>query len=118
MSIVYRAVKFSLKDKKQGSKFPFGKYTSVLLCFCAIIARAGKGLGRMQIRSAKDFGSAIRERRKQLKLTQPEVAGASGVGVRFIVDLERGKPTCVLEKSLHVALMLGLTLEMSNGGAE
>lgn len=72
----------------------------------------------MNISSAKDFGSAIRTRRKKLKLTQPQLAGASGVGIRFIVDLEKGKPTCALEKSLHVALMLGINIQFLNGNDE
>ena len=66
----------------------------------------------MSIGSAKDFGSMIRQTRKNFRLTQPQLAGASGVGIRFIVDLERGKPTCALDKALRVALMLGLNVEM------
>ena len=65
------------------------------------------------IRSSIDFGHEIREARKFLKLTQPQLAGASGVGVRFIVDLEHGKPTCELDKALRVAVMLGLNIHMS-----
>jgi HTH-type transcriptional regulator / antitoxin HipB len=65
------------------------------------------------IKSSIDFGHEIREARKALKLTQPQLAGASGVGVRFIVDLEHGKPTCALDKALRVAVMLGLNLHMS-----
>jgi HTH-type transcriptional regulator / antitoxin HipB len=62
------------------------------------------------IKSSIDFGNEIRVARKALKLTQPQLAGASGVGVRFIVDLEHGKPTCALDKALHVAVMLGLKI--------
>ncbi len=47
--------------------------------------------------SARDLGTAIRQARKQLGLTQPDLALASGVGVRFIVELEAGKPTVRLE---------------------
>ena len=39
------------------------------------------------------LGLAARAARKQLGLTQPQLALAAGVGVRFIVDLEAGKPT-------------------------
>jgi len=38
------------------------------------------------------------------------LAAASGTGVRFIVDLERGKETARLGKALHVVKMLGITL--------
>jgi HTH-type transcriptional regulator / antitoxin HipB len=65
----------------------------------------------MQITSAREFGELIRKVRTGLKLTQTDVTGASGVGLRFVVDLEHGKPTCELEKALHVALMLGIKLE-------
>lgn len=68
----------------------------------------------MQIGSSEDFGKMIRQTRKLLGLTQPDVAGASGVGVRFIVELEHGKPTCELDKALHVARILGLTIELKD----
>ena len=45
------------------------------------------------IRSAQQLGDALRAARKQLGLTQPQLALAGGVGVRFIVDLEAGKLT-------------------------
>ncbi len=49
----------------------------------------------------------IRAARKQLALTQPQLALAAGVGVRFIVDLEGGKPTVRLEQVLRVIEALG-----------
>ncbi|GHU13522.1 hypothetical protein FACS189449_08970 [Alphaproteobacteria bacterium] len=45
------------------------------------------------IRTVKDLGIIIRNRRKEMKLSQVELAGLCGVGNRFIVDLEAGKPT-------------------------
>ncbi|MEO1141363.1 MAG: helix-turn-helix domain-containing protein [Pseudomonadota bacterium] len=59
---------------------------------------------------AARFGEIIRERRKELKLRQDDVALASGLGRRFIVDLEAGKPSCHLGKALLVATTLGLDL--------
>ena len=44
------------------------------------------------IRSPQQLGRALRAARKQLGLTQPQLALAAGVGVRFMVDLEAGKP--------------------------
>ncbi len=64
----------------------------------------------LKIISSVDLGKAIREARNLQNMTQPEIAAIAGVGVRFIVDLEKGKPTCVLDKSLKVAQMLGLNL--------
>jgi y4mF family transcriptional regulator len=59
-------------------------------------------------RSARDFGAAIREKRKTLGWTQTELAARSGTGERFIVELEFGKPSCQLEKSLIVARTVGI----------
>ena len=59
------------------------------------------------IRSPQQLGRALRAARKQLGLTQPQLALAAGVGVRFIVDLESGKPTLRLENVLRVIDALG-----------
>lgn len=61
-------------------------------------------------KAARDFGAAIRERRKSLGWTQTELAARSGTGERFIVELESGKPTCQLEKSLIVARTVGIKI--------
>lgn len=59
------------------------------------------------IDNPKSLGQALRQARKQLGLTQPELALASGVGVRFIVELEAGKPTIQLGRALQVVDALG-----------
>jgi y4mF family transcriptional regulator len=59
------------------------------------------------IRSAQQLGDALRTARKQLGLTQPQLALAAGVGVRFIVDLEAGKATVQLQQVLRVIDALG-----------
>src|SRR6516165_791895 len=59
--------------------------------------------------TASAFGSMIRGRRKALKLRQDQVALATGVGRRFLIELEAGKPSCQLGRSLLVAEALGLT---------
>lgn len=64
----------------------------------------------MKIESASEFGTLVKKVRNAQKLTQSELAGACGVGLRFIVDLEKGKPTCEIEKALIVANMLGIKL--------
>ena len=53
------------------------------------------------------LGQVVRRERKAQKLRQAELAAAAGVGIRFIVDLEAGKPTLQLEKVLHVLATLG-----------
>jgi y4mF family transcriptional regulator len=58
------------------------------------------------------IGSIVREERKAQGLRQQELAAASGVGVRFIVDLEAGKPTLQLGKVIHVLTTLGCDLSV------
>ena len=64
------------------------------------------------IRSPQQLGRALRAARKQLGLTQPQLALAAGVGVRFIVDLEAGKPTLRLQNVLRVIDALGGEIEL------
>jgi transcriptional regulator with XRE-family HTH domain len=56
------------------------------------------------------FGSLIRSRRKTLEMRQDQLALATGVGRRFLIDLEAGKSSCQLGRSLLVADALGLRL--------
>ena len=65
------------------------------------------------IRSSQQLGDALRGARKQIGLTQPQLALAAGVGVRFIVDLEAGKPTLRLENVLRVIDALGGDVQLS-----
>jgi HTH-type transcriptional regulator / antitoxin HipB len=62
------------------------------------------------IRNAADFGVLLTRARRSLGLTQREFALAVGVGERFIVDLEAGKPTAQLGKALAAARAAGLQL--------
>ncbi len=62
------------------------------------------------IKSPQQLGEILRAARKQLKLTQTQLALAAGVGVRFIVDLEAGKPTVRLETVMRVIEVLGCTI--------
>ena len=59
------------------------------------------------IHSPQQLGDAIRAARKQLSLTQPQLALAAGVGVRFVVELEAGKPSVQLALVLRVIQALG-----------
>ena len=65
------------------------------------------------IETPQHLGDVVRQTRKALRLTQPQLALASGVGVRFIVELEAGKPTVRLENVLRVLQALGITLAAS-----
>lgn len=61
----------------------------------------------LAIASPAELGAAVRRARKALALTQPQLALAAGVGVRFIVELEAGKPSLRLETLLKVLHALG-----------
>ncbi|MEQ1595880.1 MAG: type II toxin-antitoxin system Y4mF family antitoxin [Casimicrobium sp.] len=60
--------------------------------------------------SPEALAAAVLAARKRLGLTQPQLALAAGVGVRFIVDLEAGKPTIRLATLLRVLHALGGSL--------
>lgn len=66
------------------------------------------------IETPSHLGQIVRQTRKALNLTQPQLALAAGVGVRFLVELEAGKPTVRLESVLRVLDALGLTLTISD----
>lgn len=70
------------------------------------------------IKSSADLGELVREKRKALGWTQTDLAGRSGTGDRFIIDLERGKPTCQLGKALLVAREVGILLVDANSLTE
>ena len=60
------------------------------------------------VRSASDLGALVRAARHAQSLRQSDLAGLSGTGNRFIVDLERGKPTLQLQMVLDMVDILGL----------
>ena len=72
----------------------------------------------MSIQSPEQIGVAIRARRKQLKVTQKDLAMTCGTGLRFIIDLEKGKPTCQIGKILQVLQALGLKLQITSTGTD
>ena len=59
-----------------------------------------------------EIAAAVRAARKRHAMTQAELAGLSGTGLRFISELERGKPSLALNKVLAVLSALGLRLQV------
>lgn len=49
----------------------------------------------------------VKDKRKAVKLTQPELAEKAGVGLRFIRELEQGKKTLRLDKVNQVLRLFG-----------
>jgi len=53
----------------------------------------------------------IRRRRKEQKLTQIELSDITGVGLRFVRELEQGKPTLMMDKVNQILLFFGHTVK-------
>ena len=68
------------------------------------------------ITDAKDFGQALRQRRKALGYTQAFLSEFTGFSVTFISDLENGKSTAELGKALTLANLLGLDCRLTPRG--
>ena len=62
------------------------------------------------IGNSVELGAVIRAERKRLKVTQKEVALAAGIGLRFLIELERGKPTSRIEGVFKALQVLGIHL--------
>jgi y4mF family transcriptional regulator len=63
------------------------------------------------IDSPEEIGSLVRARRGELGISQTELADVAGTTLRFISELERGKPTAQLAGVLRVLSALGISLE-------
>jgi len=75
------------------------------------------------IKNSEQLGKLIRTKRTLLKVTQKELALAAGTGLRFIIELERGKETCRIGKVFDVFQALGISfhasgIDESGNGAE
>ncbi len=68
--------------------------------------------------TATEIGALIRETRKRLGVTQKGLALTAGTGLRFVIDLEKGKETCELGKSLRILQTLGITMTLTPPAGE
>ena len=66
----------------------------------------------MKIQNTEMLGKAIRDERKRLGATQKELAMTAGTGLRFIIELEKGKSTSQTGKVLQVLQALGLSVDI------
>jgi y4mF family transcriptional regulator len=55
----------------------------------------------------------VRDSRKRLGVTQKDLALTSGTGLRFVIDLEKGKETCQIGKVLTVLQTLGVRIALT-----
>jgi y4mF family transcriptional regulator len=63
------------------------------------------------IHTTADLGRLVKKAREEKGLTQQEFADLTGVGRRFVSELENGKPTVEFGKALKVALGAGISLQ-------
>lgn len=73
---------------------------------------------RTHIETPADLGSAVRAARRRRGLRQEDLALGAGTGMRFIGELERGKPTVQLAPTLRVLHALGVELVVEGGGVD
>lgn len=64
------------------------------------------------IHSTYDVGRIVQQLRQEQSLLQADLAGLAGTGNRFIVDLEKGKPTLQMQKVLDLLDLMGLELTL------
>ncbi|MCY1523556.1 transcriptional regulator, y4mF family [compost metagenome] len=77
------------------------------------IPAALAGESGVTIRSSAELGALVKEVRRSQGLLQADLAGLSGTGNRYVVDLERGKPTLQLQKVLDMLDLLGLEVRVA-----
>lgn len=68
------------------------------------------------VRSTADIGAWVHHARTSSGVTLVDAAALSGVGVRFLHELEHGKPTASLGKVLQVLKRMGLEVEIRPRG--
>jgi HTH-type transcriptional regulator/antitoxin HipB len=69
---------------------------------------------QIRISTPQHLGTALRDARRARGLRLEDVALGAGVGVRFLSELERGKPTARLSETLRVATALGVTVMLED----
>ncbi len=70
-------------------------------------------IGNIEV-TVEEIGAVVRQARVAQGLRQDQLAAAAGVGLRFLVELERGKPTVRLDKVLAVLRALGCRLDVTS----
>ena len=56
---------------------------------------------------SNNLSTYVKEMRRQFGLTQVDLAAKSGVGLRFLRELEQGKETLRLDKANQVLMLFG-----------
>ncbi|MBI1945870.1 MAG: helix-turn-helix transcriptional regulator [Deltaproteobacteria bacterium] len=70
----------------------------------------------MRVTTTGELGAALRARRKERALTQAQLADLCGVSVRFVSEVERGRPTAGVGLVLRLCARLGLDVGVAPRG--
>lgn len=66
------------------------------------------------VTSVEELGNCIRMKRKSLGMTIQKVSGLTGIGFRYLSELERGKESAEIGKALRVMRYLGLQIAVAS----
>ena len=66
----------------------------------------------LEIDEMTQIAEVVRKTRKKQKVSQTILSQASNVGLRFVGDIERGKPSVQFDKLLAVLTTLGISLKL------
>lgn len=66
----------------------------------------------LEINEMTQIAEVVRKTRKKQKVSQTILSQASNVGLRFVGDIERGKPSVQFDKLLAVLTTLGISLKL------
>jgi HTH-type transcriptional regulator / antitoxin HipB len=72
----------------------------------------------MNLRTPRDLGALIRDRRRKLELDQRTLAERVGVSRQWIIEVERGKPRAEVGLILKTLAALGLRLRTDDAPRE
>ena len=79
-----------------------------------VIERRHGNLRAMNLKTPRDFGLLVRDRRKKHRLTQDDFAKRLGVSRLWVIHLEQGKPTVQLDLVLRALNDLGISLTLDD----
>ena len=66
----------------------------------------------LEVTEMKQIGEIVRKIRKAQKVSQTVLSQASNVGLRFVGDIERGKPSVQFDKLMAVLTSLGIAVKL------
>lgn len=68
----------------------------------------------MRTNSMSEIAEMVRNERKRQGATQVELSQMANVGVRFLRDVEDGKPSVHFDKLMRILTVLGISLDIRN----